>query len=390
VFIKSNGVIYRVTRSPNLSQVVRRAERGPDGTISSLEVVQRTPKGGVDEWGSLLSATLSDWYSPIESAMFTKEVFNLTAAVVVDATEFGDVLMTAGLTVGQGVERPLESSAPGSDDQCGQAATLTFFMQLVETAPSTPDPTPAGSTAGGKNFSAVGCCCPDFDSAVSHELGGMSDSAGTSRGSCDYRGIWSYRRAVARNGSQPWNEVNVGDISQQNWGNPSGNDLDNGYMFLPLEDARASVSSEEWVGGVNLTALGMLEQRAFGWFHAYAASFPAEYTNRFILNRSITNTSTGLSKMPYLRDTRRSVGLGGFRLMHHNQSTAGPGGKVGVRFNDSVAFGNYRECPCVCFVHDRILALHIPAARVPAAALLILLHSPGTLSQCATGFGKCS
>jgi hypothetical protein len=216
----------------------------------------------------------------------------------------------------------------------------------------------------------------------------MSDSAGTSRGSCDYRGIWSYRRAVARNGSQPWNEVNVGDISQQNWGNPSGNDLDNGYMFLPLEDARASVSSEEWVGGVNLTALGMLEQRAFGWFHAYAASFPAEYTNRFILNRSITNTSTGLSKMPYLRDTRRSVGLGGFRLMHHNQSTAGPGGKVGVRFNDSVAFGNYRECPCVCFVHDRILALHIPAARVPAAALLILLHSPGTLSQCATGFGN--
>jgi hypothetical protein len=40
----------------------------------------------------------------------------------------------AGLEVGQGVELPTETSAPDhTDDQCGQAATLTFYMQLLGT-----------------------------------------------------------------------------------------------------------------------------------------------------------------------------------------------------------------------------------------------------------------
>ena len=94
----------RLAALPNLvlfaRTVVRAAVRSSDGSaLKSLELVQRTPRklGGVGEWGRLLSATLPDWFSPQDSALFTKRVFNVSASVFVDATEFGDVLMTAGL-----------------------------------------------------------------------------------------------------------------------------------------------------------------------------------------------------------------------------------------------------------------------------------------------------
>jgi hypothetical protein len=94
------------------------------------------------------------------------------------------------------------------------------------------------------------------------------------------------------------------------------NDLDNAYLFLPLAQARASVQASNWAGGINTTALRMLETRAYGWFSYYARSFPAAMRGSFVLNRSYTGTSTGLAKMPYLRDTRRSIGLGANYLQH--------------------------------------------------------------------------
>ena len=54
--------------------------------------------------------------------------------------------------------------------------------------------------------------------------------------------------------------MNVGDITQQNL----GNDLDTAYLFPSLADVRAEAASAAgWRGGVNLTALRMLEDRAY-------------------------------------------------------------------------------------------------------------------------------
>ena len=106
-------------------------------------------------------------------------------------------------------------------------------MEVLSEPPATHDPAPAGSTAGGKPFSGVGCCCPGNVTGIA----ASADSAGS--GTCDYKGMWSYRRAFAVSADRPYSEVNTGDVSQQNWGNPSGNDLDNAYLFLPLEQARS-------------------------------------------------------------------------------------------------------------------------------------------------------
>lgn len=49
-------------------------------------------------------------------------------------------------------------------------------------------------------------------------------------------------------------------------------------------------------GGVNTTVLSMLEQRAYGWFHFYAAAFPANASSKMVLSRVTSGTTTGLSK----------------------------------------------------------------------------------------------
>ena len=352
-------VLPRIAATPNLHlldrAVVRAATRqasadsgggggggGGGSPVSALAMVQRRARAGVDEWDTPLSQSLADWYSPSASARFEKRWLNVSADVIIEATEWGDVLLTAGLAAGQGVERPAETSAPGSDSTCGQAATLTFFMEKLDSDAPAPDPAPKGGTAGGAPFSSTGCCCPHLGDG---EVEGAAGGARTDN--CKPETIWSYRRAYSRDDGPmhlppTYFEVKVGDVSQQNWGNPSGNDLDNAYLFAGLADARADVAAGRWAGGLNLTALAMLEERAYGWFWYYRAAFPAVDQPRLVLNRTFTGTATGLAKVPYLRDTRRSVGLGGFRARQASQTAAaGSGTGCGERFADSVGFGNY-------------------------------------------------
>ena len=109
----------------------------------------------------------------------------------------------------------------------------------------------------------------------------------------------------------------------------------------------------------------MLESRAFGWYHYYSARWNLSNSSRLhlgqprpelYLDREATGTTTGLAKMPYLRDTRRSVGLDGFRLAYTSISNPSPSALFGVRFQDSVAIGSY--------AHDThsisTVACHIP------------------------------
>ena len=173
--------------------------------------------------------------------------------MVGDSTTKAGVLLTARLPATQGTELPfsvpLENSTQNGNDQCGQATNHVFFMELLARKPSTPDPAPPGSDCG-YPFGEKGsdCCCP---SDLNH---GSTD--------CTFEGVWSYRRAA---GIATMTTAKVGDISQQNWG--SGNDLNIDYWAVPMTAAKASVDSNAWSGGTNLTMMPMLEQPAWGWVH---------------------------------------------------------------------------------------------------------------------------
>jgi hypothetical protein len=300
------------------------------GAVTSVTAVRRTPVAGTTGWDRPLSAALPDWYSPADSAWFTKEV--LVAAspkAVVEATEFGDVLMTAApeLPVAQGIELGAENGTSW-DDGCGQAATMCFWMYYGEDPAPTPDPTPWGDD-GGIPF--------HFDSWTGHWSHAMT-----------------WRRSMAARRDAGDNTPMPGDLMLIN----SRNDMDFAVLWLPLAAARASVAAGAWAGGVNLTNLAAAEARAFGWYWFLKNSSatgpdPAAYA-RLSLNTTAAGTSTGLAKMPYLRESRRAAaGLGGWRLCHWplaqlkvpTPDCAYPGGSdggiMGYHFNDTIGISNY-------------------------------------------------
>ena len=119
-------IMPRLRKSKNLSvflrTAVRNTTRSPGGDITALTVVQRTPRPSTVEWSQRLSVELPDWYSPTDSAAFTKQSLTLSAKVFIEGTELGDVLATSGLPFAQGIEVPKETST--TYENCGQVNTL--------------------------------------------------------------------------------------------------------------------------------------------------------------------------------------------------------------------------------------------------------------------------
>eukprot|EP00040_Diaphanoeca_grandis_P005538 m.33269 g.33269 ORF g.33269 m.33269 type:complete len:680 (-) comp16786_c0_seq1:136-2175(-) len=308
-------IMPRLARSPNLQVFLRTSitntERDGSGNVVSITATQRTAKaGGPAEWSQRLSEELHDWYDPADSAAFTKQQLQFTAKVFIEATELGDVLATSGLRFAQGLEMPLENSTVY--ENCGQAQTLTFYMELLPEAPVPPKVVPAGASG--------------------------SIPFPTTFSASDWQHTWSWRRSFC-SANRSLAAVNVGDITQQNL----GNDLDTAYLFPTMEAVEAEIKSG-WRGGLNMTSLRMLEDRAYGWYHFLvnqSGVIEPNIKDRLILNTTTSGTIHGLSKMVYWRDTRRAIGVDGYRLTHPPlRDNVGP---VGTHFYDSVALGDYND-----------------------------------------------
>lgn len=170
-----------------LNTVVAGSTRdGTSGKITALSAVQRVPVGHTTGWEQLTSSQLQDWYSPEPSPAFDKISLQFTNfTVVVDATEFGDVLATSGVTVAQGIESPTENSTTYID-YCGQAATIPLFMEYTNEVQPNPGPVPVGS----------------------------NESLPFSLGADTWARIWTYRRVLADPNST-LDTVLPGEISNQ-------------------------------------------------------------------------------------------------------------------------------------------------------------------------------
>ncbi|MCH9680019.1 MAG: FAD-dependent oxidoreductase, partial [Deltaproteobacteria bacterium] len=275
--------------------------------IRDVTVITRTPRTD-DEWGAWLSDDLHDWYGTLNSARFTKEVVRLQgpggqAPVVIDATEFGDVLVLAGAPYLQGVE-VVDGSTEIADDTCGQAMVFPFVQHYesgVRSEPANP-------------FTVDH---PDFYDMGAH----------------DWDQIWRYRRIV----DGPHDSgAHYNDYSLQNWF--PGNDYGFGYMLVS-KDAAADQRAD-WRGGIDLSTLAAAEHHAYGWHYWLKAREPNGRADFITLDRELLGTETGLSKLPYVRDTRRSVGLNNFVLAsRHLRGEAAD--LTGTRFSDRIAIGAY-------------------------------------------------
>ncbi len=289
------------------------------GRVRSLTAIQRTPRPGVPAGGydRPLSADLIDWYSPEPSPRFAKAVlrFAATAAagrstVFLDATEWGEVLALAGGAYLQGVDR-VDGGREGNE-ACGQAIAVGIVERI--------DPAPTAEPAGPADVPGLG-----FGSYAR-----FPDA---------WERIWTYRR-LRGHGPKPA----VGDLSLQNWGysardGSGGNDYPFGSLFLPR--VATAAQRADWRGGIDPTVLAAAERRALAWHDWFKAHAPPPLVpGQVTLDRAALGTSTGLAKMPYIRDTRRSIGLDGFIL--RVADLGGPvANRTGKRFRDRVALGAY-------------------------------------------------
>jgi len=274
--------------------------------IQSYIVIQRIPK--VPAWNRTLSQDINDWYSDADSARFSKQILTFTNkpdknAVFIDATEFGDVLVLSKASYTQGVEIPTEDALT-TNSSCGQCHTFPIYLKY-ETSPVPDQHIPK----------------PLFNDYSLHNY--------------TWSKIWSYRRSKAISGSD---EAKPGEISNQNWGPPPGNDYTFGYIFLTKEET--DKQAEDWKGGINLDILAKAENLAYGWYLYYRNHSDPKISPYLSLNREVVGTLSGLCKVPYLRDTRRSVGIHNFRIQYKDLKGTETS-KTAFKFLDRVGVGDY-------------------------------------------------
>ena len=310
--------------------------------VESITAIQREPKGRNTGYENNFSKSIHDWYSVEESDDFNKEVIEFVGfKVAIEATELGDVLMnaaaaaTAGLwtsssedVVVQGYEVPFEDSEQWQS-HCGQSAVFPFTIGMSSSEADNSD-VPDGND-GGVPFSMMGK---------------------------DFTTIWSYRRVLdtptAASVMPSLSSTSKGDVrdysipagqqSNQNWG--MGNDYPSGYIFKSTAESLQEIfSTTGWQGGLNLATLEGMEERSFGWFHFYLDQAIDTVKPYLAMNATQVGTKTGLSKMPYLRESRRSrAGVGNhFRLLYGTDfNTSGSDdNRTSRRFADTVGIGDY-------------------------------------------------
>lgn len=351
--------------------VVKRASLDRDGRlVLSVTAIQRTPKPGVAHKGydRLPSADLADWYSPAPSERFDKRVLQFTgrdgqAPVFIDATEWGELLVLARAPYLQGVEASEQSTE--SNDRCGQATTFGFVQRYHAEPVSERERYPLVPGLG---------------------FGSYREKPNA------WERVWTYRRLRAAS-----EEPSPGDLSLQNWGydsrtNESGNDYPYGYLFLSKE--YTAEQRDDWRGGVDLEVMAAAERQAFGWHEWFRRAAPEEIDpDCFTLEGEVLGTGHGLSKLPYIRDTRRAIGLDGFRVTLANLSwrrSNSPPPSTGTVFPDRVALGAYAadihplagcEYPEKEFAETSTLPFYLPYRALTVDGKDNLLVAGKTMAQ---------
>ena len=355
--LKDKLVVYRntVVKSVEVDKTSHR--------IKAIKAIRRRANPGVERGGydRLPSQDIADWYSPEDSSRYSKQVLTFPAAkatVFIDATDWGEVLALSGANYLQGIE---SIDGKQGDDRCGQSTVFGFVEQF------------------------------NFDPVDEPSVGKISDDLGYGDYSDRHDAwdlIWTYRR-LKGNGRGP----TPGDITLQNWGystrlKQGGNDYTYGYLFKSKKDAEAE--RDDWRGGVDLKVMAEVERRAFSWHSWFKAHAPKEIDPRRItLAIGVFGTSHGLSKLPYIRDTRRAVGLDGY-VLKIADLTGWPNRNTGEPFPDRIALGAYPadihpmttcEVPRVAGKGEQTLPFFIPFRALTSESHDNLLVAGKTMAQ---------
>lgn len=274
--------------------------------IQSALAIQRQPQPNAASLNTFpLSQTIEDSYSVADSAQFQKTLIQLQpsqAWMVIEATETGEILALADVPYQVGVDgQSYENPSASSDSAypyCTQAITYTFAMEATPTAQTHEQP---------RNFS-------QYEPFYSFDKDRYAEAPDL---------VFSYRRIFSAVEGTGFRSVNPGDISMQNWGGGNdygpGNDTDNLLLTRQQLQNSGQLSPGEWRGGLRQNSLEQAEELALGYFYWWAQGTtdsklpnankqPLPNVKLMKGLQSPMGTSHGLSKYPYIRESRRLIG----------------------------------------------------------------------------------
>ena len=263
---------------------------------------------------------IEDAYRYEDSPRFQKTIIQFvpkssrrpTPWYVVEATETGEIIALADVPYHLGIDPQsyLEpsSSSEISDPYCTQGFTYTFAMEATENPQNHQQP-PFYS---------------QYEPYYSYELERLAN----------FDLVFTYRRIFSAQpgemeeiGDLSFSAPTPGDISMQNWtwGNDyrPGTEIDNLiYSREQLQDM-GQLDPGGWMGGLRTESLQRAEENAIGFFYwlvegvtdsrlGYGVKQPHP-NHRFLFGfDSPMGTAHGLSKYPYMRESRRIIGRPSF------------------------------------------------------------------------------
>jgi hypothetical protein len=295
--------------------------------ITAVAAIQHSPQPNTPPLNSEpLSKIIEDAYSYSDSRRLRKSAIRFvpkrsntprTAAAwyVFDATETGELIGLADVpyrlgTDGRSATEP-SASQPNGDPYCTQGFTYTFAMETTATPqPQTPPP-----------------FYDRYAPYYSYELKRLADFGLV----YTYRRIWSPGEGAAMKfGGISYSAPTPGDISMQNWtwGNdyrPGGSD-ENLILTRAQLQSGGQLSGDNWQGGLRPSTLERGEEIARGFYYWLVAGTTDSQASsdrtsanfwekipvpnqRYLQGlNSPMGTVHGLSKYPYIRESRRIIG----------------------------------------------------------------------------------
>jgi len=297
------------------------AGSGTGKQIVSAIGIQHSPAPGTPPLNTEpLSQTIKDAYTYQDSPRFQKTIIKfvppnnrkdaLTSWYVIEATETGELIALADVPYRLGIDprsylEPSSSSATG-DTYCTQGFTYTFAME--KTAEPQKNEMPPFYLQYAPYYSYERKDLANFDL------------------------VFTYRRISNPNPGQatsfpPFHFTTptptVGDISMQNWtwGNDyrPGTSKDNLIYTREQLKATGQLNSGGWLGGLRIETLQKGEENALGFYYWLVEGTTdsqlgdgfktKEPNNRYLQGLdSPMGTVHGLSKFPYIRESRRIIG----------------------------------------------------------------------------------
>ena len=301
--------------------------------IVSLEVVHRHFTGeGSLPYSIPLSQEILDWYVEAPSPRYSKDTIRFFAPIFIDGTETGELIVLSGARYRLGFE--------GAGTEPAEPECVMGFTVPINLEAKVPDP----STLSVEKQVDVPPADSDFKITSHGTLRFWNDDP-------THPGTWAALFDYRRISQSP-------AITAMNFGEGGNDYMTKSFISPPIEVA---AQLDDWRGGIRPQVLAEAEQRSYSFVNWLNLQPSVAWNGRSVslikdLNslKNFFGTGTGLSKFPYLRETRRMEGFNGFFIKsddigtHSNSLGSFPGPQY-TNFQDSVGIGSYpfdaRRCP---------------------------------------------